>query len=562
MNDERNAAYERLTPQRKQLVEAVLKNLENGTGLWEQGWAGGDAPVSAITGKQYNGVNRLFLMIAAMERGYSDNRWMTFKQMEDKGWSFKRNTEGKSLGKNAGVTIEYFELRDKETKQPFDRHVLDGMTADERNEYMEENVFPLRKYYRVFNGDLIEGIPALEKKKTDDSGRNQRAQRLIDFWSDTECPIVYGGSMAYYNPVNDEIHLPRRDNFVNLPEYYSTALHEIGHSTGAEKRLNREMTADKSSQGYALEELRAEFASMFLEQDLGVAVKDKHIQNNSAYIGAWKSRLKEEPDVLFKAIADAERITKFVMAKEKLIQKETEPFAVVEDMDEYGASVYRVEMCAEHGQTQFALSGYPFRSREALMAEFGKMQELPFWKDKEFEEVSRDELQARSIKRTEAQEQKAERLAKVEEEKSEVFLPPSQVAKTQPKERVVEKPVDMTGRGIDSLTRMEDRELVEQASKTRQGAKFSALFNGISVLGTEEKNERSLMARLAVHTSDKQKLLRVFRASGQYRDEKPNAYYEKLADEELAFVAGLKKPANVQNNSRTSQSGRFANAKG
>ena len=70
------------------------------------------------------------------------------------------------------------------------------------------------------------------------------------------------------------------------------------------------------------------------------------------------------------------------------------------------------------------------------------------------------------------------------------------------------------------------------------------------------------MARLAVHTSDKQKLLRVFRASGQYRDEKPNAYYEKLADEELAFVAGLKKPANVQSNSRTSQSGRFANAKG
>lgn len=58
MNDERNAAYEHLTPQRKQLVDAVLKNLENGTGLWEQGWAGGDAPVSAITGKQYNNGSR------------------------------------------------------------------------------------------------------------------------------------------------------------------------------------------------------------------------------------------------------------------------------------------------------------------------------------------------------------------------------------------------------------------------------------------------------------------------------------------------------------------------
>ena len=33
-------------------------------------------------------------------------------------------------------------------------------------------------------------------------------------------------------------------------------------------------------------------------------------------------------------------------------------------------------------------------------------------------------------------------------------------------------------------------------------------------MGSEEKDERSLMARLAVHTSDKEKLLRIFKASG------------------------------------------------
>ena len=103
---------------------------------------------------------------------------------------------------------------------------------------------------------------------------------------------------------------------------------------------------------------------------------------------------------------------------------------------------------------------------------------------------------------------------------------------------------------------------MERARKTRQGTKFYALFNGFDVLGSEEKNERSLMARLAVHTSDKEKLLRIFRASGQYRDEKPNAYYEKLADEELRFVSGLKKQPAAQNTSHTSKSGRFANAKG
>ena len=68
MSDNENSAYEKLTPARKALVDAVMKNLENGVGLWEQGWAGGGAPVSGISGKQYNGINRMFLMAAT-------NKW-------------------------------------------------------------------------------------------------------------------------------------------------------------------------------------------------------------------------------------------------------------------------------------------------------------------------------------------------------------------------------------------------------------------------------------------------------------------------------------------------------
>ena len=562
MSDNENSAYEKLTPARKALVDAVMKNLEKGVGLWKQGWAGGGVPVSGISGKQYNGINRMFLMAATAERGYSDNRWVTFKQMEEKGWSFKRDEEGKSRGKNAGVSIEYFELRDRETKQPFDRHTLDGMTADERNDYMDENVYPIRKYYRVFNGDVIEGIPERERVEHDPTGRNDRAEALIKYWSETESPIKYGGSMAYYSSTKDEIHLPEKQNFVDMPEFYSTALHEIGHSTGHEKRLNRNLDGKFGSAEYAEEELRAEIASMFLEQDLGVAASEKHIENNSAYIGSWKSKIKEDPNVLFKAIADAERMTKFVMAKEKEIKRETEPFAVVEETDEYGENVYKVKMCSEYGQTQFALSGYPFRSREALMAEFGKMQELPFWKGKTFEEVSLEELEARSIKRAEEQEQKEERLSKIEEEKSEVFMPPSAVAAASETETAsAARMVDMTGRGIESLSRMEDRELVEKASKSKQGTKFSALFNGINVLGSEEKNERSLIARLAVYTSDKEKIMRVFKASGQYHDEKPNAHYEKMMAEEISFVAGLREKPAVPAATSTAKAGRYANAK-
>lgn len=561
---EKKSAYDKLTPQRQKLVDTIIANLENNHSLWRQGWRVTGAPVSAITGKRYNGVNRLFLSAATMERGYSDNRWLTYNQMKEKGWDFKRDEEGNSLGKKAGVSIEYFSLYDKSTKQPFDRNALDGMTEAEKDDYMDENVIALRKYYCVFNGDVIEGIPEREKHEVDQSGKNSRAEGILQYWNDNEAKIIYGGSEAFYRPSTDEIHLPERNDFVDMPEFYSTALHEVGHSTGHETRLNRDLSGGFGSDKYAEEELRAEIASMFIEQDLGIETSEKHIENNSAYIQAWHDKIKEDPNILFRAIADAEKICKFVMAKESEIKKDTEPYAIIEDEGEDGGKVYKVRMCAEHGQTQFALSGYPFRSKEALMSEFGKMQELPFWADKEFKEVTVDELEAESRKRAEEQNAKVERLSQIEEEPSDIFIPPSEVAAEVAGEAAVigtVAAVEITGKGIESLTRMDDREVYDKASKTKHGDKFLALFNGEKVLGTEEQNERSLMARLAMHTGENtEQLLRIFRASGQFREDKPNAYYEKMAKEEMQFVSTLKTPKPTATAAKNTGN-RFSNAK-
>lgn len=561
---EKKSAYDKLTPQRQRLVDTIMANLKNNKSLWRQGWQVAGAPISAISGKRYNGVNRLFLSIATMERGYSDNRWLTYNQMKEKGWEFKRDGENNSLGKNAGVSIEYFSFYDKATKQKFDKHTLDGMTEAERDDYMDENVIALRKYYCVFNGDVIEGIPKREKREIDRSGENKRAEGILQYWSDNESKIIYGGDEAFYRPSTDEIHLPERNAFVDLPEFYSTALHEVGHSTGHEKRLNRDLSGGFGSEKYAEEELRAEIASMFLEQDLGIEAGEKHIQNNSAYIQAWHDKIKDDPNILFRAITDAEKITQFVIAKESEIKKQVEPYAIIEDENESGEKVYKVRMVAEYGQTQLALSGYPFRSREALMTEFGKMQEMPFWSGKEFKEVTLDELEAESRKRAEEQNAKVERLREIEEEQSEVFMPPSEVAAEVAAEAAVVgtvAAVEMTGRGIESLTRMDDRDVIDKASKTKHGDKFLALFNGESVLGTEEQNERSLMARLAMHTGENtEQLLRIFRASGQFRDSKPNAYYEQMAKDEMKFVAGLKKPMPTTTAAKNTGS-RFTNTK-
>ena len=477
---EKKSVYDKLTPERKQLVDEMLNNLKNNNGLWRQGWHVTGAPVSAISGKRYSGVNRLFLTMATMQKGYSDNRWLTYRQMEEKGWHFKRDAEGNSMGKDAGVAIEFYSIQDKKTKLPFNSSTLDGMTDAEKEDYMKENIYNLHKYYCVFNGDVIEGIPAREQYKVDPSGKNSRVESFLQYWSDNESEIIYSGDEAFYNKETDKVHSPPKEQFVDLLEYYATNIHEIGHSTGHRKRLNRDLSGKFGSAEYAEEELCAEIASMFIVQDLGVVVEKKHIQNNSAYIKYWHDKIKDDPNILFKAIAEAEKISKYVAEK-------------------------------EHQATA----------------------------------------------------EKIARLKAVEEEKSEIYLQPSEVAAIATEEAAVVETVaavEMTGKGIESLTRMDDRDVVDKASKTKHGEKFLALFNGESVLGTVEQNERSLMARLAMHTNDLEQLLRIFHVSGQFREDKPNGYYEGIAKEEMQFVANLKNSIPIAVAAKNAGS-RFANTK-
>lgn len=531
--------YEKLTPQRKFLFDEVMKNLNEGAGIWKAGWSMPKVPESAITKKQYHGINNVTLSLVSMSRGYGDYRWVTFNQMQEKGWTFKTDEEGNSLGKGAGVSIEYFDLIDKQTGKRLDKSVLDGMTIEEKNDYFAQNVKPIRKFYRVFNGDIINGIPALEKTEINPMEKVDRVEQLLDYWNENEAKIVYGGSQAYYRPKTDEIHLPNREKFFSMQEFYSTALHELGHSTGHESRLNRNIENLFGTPDYALEELRAEIASMFIEQDLEIQVDAEHKRNNSAYIAAWKQEIKDNPNALFTAITDADKIAKYVslkvQQKNNQVQNEQkktiEKYAIVTDKNHYDETVYKVYMAGAYGQTALAIN-YAFSSKEALMEEFGKLQTLPFWADKEFQECTFEELQDFSIERAEKEQ--------IQEEKSEVFVKPSEIA-ARAMPATAGKPVDMSERGIESLTRMGDRDVVERASKTRDGAKFTQLYQGVSILETEEKNERSLMSRLAMFCNgDKEQLLRIFKSSGQFRDEKPNSFYERMAEQSLKFVESIK----------------------
>ena len=533
-NETKSSAYEKLTPQRKQLVDQVLANLEKGNLFWTQGWVAAGAPESAVTGKKYRGINNLYLSLVAMAENYGDNRWATFRQMEEKGWTFKKDEEGHTLGKGKSVSVEYYEMRDKETKRRFDRSVLDGMTFDEQREYMDKNVYWLRKFYRVFNCSLMDGVPAKEMPMIDVNDRIEKAEAILDYWNANESKIVYGGSQAFYRPSTDEVHLPEREKFKSTQSFYDTAFHEIGHSTGHQSRLNRDLSGGFGSQSYAMEELRAEIASIFMAQDLGIEPSEDRLQNNAAYIQSWKDEIKENPNALFTAIADADKIARYVSSKEQAYRqtKDVEYYAIVEETNAYSEQVYRCYICDEEGKVK-PLINYGFADRDALEKELDKIKELDLWKDKTFEEVGIEALKAKS--------EEKEKAGKVEQEKSTEYIRPSELVAAEVAAKAL--PVSMDGRGLESLTRMSDRETLSRA-ETYYGkdGKFSDLYHGKNILKSEEESEYGLMVRLAMFCGgDQDRLLRVFRSSGQYREEKPNAYYEKMAENSLKFISDTKR---------------------
>lgn len=159
-----------------------------------------------------------------------------------------------------------------------------------------------------------------------------------------------------------------------------------------------------------------------------------------------------------------------------------EPYAEVEDTDELGDTVYGIRMTSGYGQTTVMLPT-TFKDKEKLLAEFDKIKELPAWKDKEFYEVSYEQLQEISEERAKAEDRRAER------EERPMYVLPSVVAANA---TAKSKPVDMGKRGLDSLTRMSDIDVVERARRTRGGEQFEKLYNGKTMFGDEEKDERQV----------------------------------------------------------------------
>lgn len=283
---------------RQELTNRLIEQLEAGTAPWQKPWVDGppQRPHNPTTGKPYRGGNSLALDM----QGRADPRWMTYKQAAEQGWQVKKGEKG--------TLVEYWKFHE-ESKQVG----ADGQEKTVRAELDRPRVF--RSV--VFNAEQIDGIPPMEKPQEQKWDANERAEAIL---AGSGAVIHHDQTTrAFYRPSTDEIHLPDRGQFETQGHYYSTALHELGHWTGHESRLNRQLDGGFGSESYAREELRAELSSYFVAAELGIPHDPSQ---HAAYVGSWIKALREDKNEIFKAARDAEKISDFVLGMEPEMHQE------------------------------------------------------------------------------------------------------------------------------------------------------------------------------------------------------------------------------------------------
>ena len=288
----RKSVYEMVTAR-------VVSNLEKGLVPWRKTWNGQDQmPQNLFSKKHYRGTNILLLAYSEFKSPY----WATFNQISDHG--------GKVLKGSKSEIVVFWKVGTKK--------VEDTETGKVEN----KKTFLLR-YYNVFNIEQTEGlekyIPVIEES-TKEFNPVEKAEEIIRGYKNS--PAIYddGRDRAYYSPVTDEIHLPLREVFESESDYYTTLFHEATHSTGNKKRLNRFTPGDyKGSDAYSKEELVAEMGATFLSSMAGM--ENKVIENNSAYINGWLSKLNNDKTLVVFASSQAQKATNLILGE---VEKEKE----------------------------------------------------------------------------------------------------------------------------------------------------------------------------------------------------------------------------------------------
>ena len=332
----------------EKFAEMMIEKISTLQSDWKKPWftEGALTWPKNLSGREYNGMNAMMLMMHCEKEGFKLPVFCTFDRVV--GLNYGKDKEGGKVqltdaegnelpkvsinkgSKSIPVFITTFTCVDKETKEKIKYDDYKRLSEEEKAKY---NVYPKLSVYNVFNVDqtnLKEARPELYHKLEEQNQqvRPQVAEGEEFFFKPVDhmiehnewiCPIKpIHGDNAYYSISKKEIVIPEKSQFKDGESFYSNLFHEMAHSTGAEDQLDRLKPTSFGSKEYSTEELKAEMTAALVSQRYGMT---KHLKEDSAaYLKGWLESLKEEPTFIKTILTDVKKASQMITQKVDAIQ--------------------------------------------------------------------------------------------------------------------------------------------------------------------------------------------------------------------------------------------------
>ena len=280
-----------------EITSTIIAELEAGRLPWVQPWGSSAVsaplamPKNAATGRHYSGINVLILWGTVVARGFSCQSWLTFRQALSLGGNVRKGERG--------TTVVYA-----------DRFVPDGEKRRARETGEDAQAIPFPKRFTVFSTDQCDALPddlVTAPAPVPEGLILPEVETLIRA---SGADLRLGGDKAFYSPALDYIQVPRPEAYFEPINWHRTALHELGHWSGHDSRLARDLSGGFGSKKYGQEELVAELCAAFTCATLGITPTVRHTD----YIGSWLDVLREDNRAVVRAASAASKAADYLLA--------------------------------------------------------------------------------------------------------------------------------------------------------------------------------------------------------------------------------------------------------
>ena len=284
------------------VTQRFIDALEKDTVPWIRPWDHWTS-WSRNTGNDYRGVNMANL---------SGGEYITFKQAKEEGIKINKGAKSEMIVKYT----DYMKTINKEDLNKAEN--IARYRADEIEDLGNGKVkVPARsiKYYNVFN--VAECTDADEKHphelpKHDWEPIDKADEIMAAYIEKSGIKTTKASNQPVYKSATHEIETGRPEQYASPEAYYTTAFHEMIHSTA--KAVSRDCSGyHMSKKARAREELVAEIGAAYIMSYLGIE-NGYTISNSEAYVKSWISNLKDDPNAILWAAPKAIEAAEFILA--------------------------------------------------------------------------------------------------------------------------------------------------------------------------------------------------------------------------------------------------------